>query len=174
MSVTCIPQFATYLDAELCSVAQHLQARPLITGPKGSMTAVVAVTLGVCLFCNCLLSVKVDTRYRKTSVASMSAHCNAGYQGAAVYAYLNSSSNLTAQLTVRDCTMENNLARNISESNLTYGGALYASSGLTSVTLDSLVMNNNSARQGGAVYLVGALDVSITNCSFASNSGTVL
>lgn len=65
MSVTCIPQFATHLDAELCSVAQHLQARPLITGPKGIMTVVVAVTLAVCLVCNCLSSVKVDTRYRR-------------------------------------------------------------------------------------------------------------
>lgn len=96
-----------------------------------------------------------------------------GYQGAAVFVGVDRQSSLEANVTVRNCTMESNVARNASDASVNYGGALYAAEGLKSVFLRDLVMLNNSAREGGSVFLNGPFDVAITGCRFDSNTGIV-
>ena len=72
-------------------------------------------------------------------------------------------------LTVQNSTLWNNVA--YSTSVFTKGGGIYAGDGLASVSLDQLMMVNNSADYGGAVFITGNYDVDITGSEFSGNTG---
>ena len=72
-------------------------------------------------------------------------------------------------LTVQNSTLRDNVA--YSTSVFTKGGGIYAGDGLASVSLDQLMMVNNSADYGGAVFITGNYDVNIRGSEFSGNTG---
>ena len=52
-----------------------------------------------------------------------------------------------------------------------YGGALDVGEGLSSATVNGLVMVNNIADYGSSVHFQGSYDIDITICGFESNQG---
>lgn len=72
-------------------------------------------------------------------------------------------------LTVQNSTLQDNVA--FSTSVFTKGGGIYAGDGLASVSLDQLMIVNNSADYGGAVFITGNYDVDITGSEFGGNTG---
>lgn len=91
--------------------------------------------------------------------------------------HLSYSPSSSKMLSVVDTIMQHNVAKNNCQSNCTldtisYGGAAYVYN-LTSLFLDRLVLVNNSAQRGGAVYADGHHNTSITNCYFTANSGAL-
>lgn len=102
----------------------------------------------------------------------------AGRKGPSLY--FNADNTTTNKvLSLVDTIMEHNVAStgcvsNCSSYEVSYGGAVYAGLGLTSLTMKGLTMVNNSADFGGSVYVNGHYNVSITDCDFHLNSGMSL
>ena len=91
--------------------------------------------------------------------------CHVGLYGAGLLFNATHESGVSRTLSLANCTLRDNAANKT-------GGGLYVGSGLTAVTLNQLIMVNNSAGDGGALVLEGNSDINISNCDFHSNSGT--